>query len=1055
MIDRAMSHVHRDTLVSRNGVFGAPGVESRPRRPRAVLAGLWFGLLAVVVGTGAFAELPPAAERKVEFARDVQPILARHCHSCHGEERAEGSLRLDRKADALAGGSRGPAILPGQSDQSRIVLFAAGESDEELRMPPEGEPLTAEEIGILRAWIDQGALWGEEAAPERAVARHWSLAPIGNPAIPAVANQAWCRNPIDRFILARLEREGISPSPEADRATLIRRLYLDLLGLPPEPEAVDVFLADTRPDAYEQLVERLLASPHYGERWARHWLDQARYADSDGYEKDTGRPHAWRYRHWVIDALNRDLPFDQFTILQLAGDLLAESGQEGQVAVGFYRNTLTNKEGGVDQEEYRVKATVDRVNTLGSVWLGLTLACAQCHSHKYDPFTQREYYELFAFFNSLQEVDVPAPFAEQVAAYQEARRAHEAARVPLAEALARYDREELPARQDAWERGLDLSRFPDWTVLRATHARTASGAVLAQQVDGSLVAQGDLAETDTYQLLLPVAGTITGLRLECLPDESLPGKGPGRAPNGNFVVCELALEHRKLSGEVSPVAIGRVVATFSQEGFAAAQAADGQVETGWAVAPRMGQEHVALFELAQPLLLAEGESLAITLTQNHGGGHVLGRFRLAATSAPGPLELPEIPSPVLDALRIAAADRNEEQRAAILEYYRNIDPDRAPLVQALAAHDKQAPVDPATQTLAQSVSELATPRTTHVMLRGDFLAPGAEVQPGTPRVLPPLTPRGPRPDRLDLARWLVSPEHPLTARVIVNRVWQVYFGRGLVNTEDDFGTQGERPSHPELLDWLARWWINEGWSLKGLHRLIVTSATYRQSSAWRADLLERDPLNTLLARQARLRVEAEIVRDLALAASGLLHRAIGGPSVRPPQPEGISDLTYANSARWVESTGPDRYRRGLYIWFQRTSPYPMLMTFDSPDANVACTRRERSNTPLQALTLLNDVVFVECAQALARRVLSSGSEHDEARLCRAFRLCLGRAPEAEELAVLRDLLHRELALCRDHPEAAALLAGPGLPAGFDAPTLAAWVAVARALLNLDEFVTRE
>jgi len=1021
-----------------------------------VAAGWLIGVLVFSLGgQPILAELPPPAEREVDFARDVQPLFAKHCHACHGAERAEGSLRLDRKADALAGGSRGPAIVPGQSAKSRIVLYTAGESDEDLRMPPEGEGLTAEEIGILRAWIDQGASWGDDGEAGAAGPRHWSLAPIADPPLPAVANEAWCRNAIDHFILARLEQEGMAPSPEADRATLIRRLYLDLLGLPPEPEAVDAFLADERPDAYEQLVERLLASPHYGERWARHWLDQARYADSDGYEKDTGRPHAWRYRHWVIEALNRDMPFDQFTLWQLAGDLLPEAGLDGQVAVGFYRNTLTNKEGGVDQEEYRVKATVDRVNTLGSVWLGITLGCAQCHSHKYDPFTQREYYELFAFFNSLQEVDVPAPLPEQMAAYQEALRAYQAARAPLAEALARYDQAELPSKLEAWERGVDLGRFARWSVLKAAEARAASGAELAAEADGSLLVRGATPETDVYELVLPATGRITGVRLECLPDASLPGKGPGRAANGNFVLCELALRRRAASGEAA-AAICRVLADFSQDGFAAEGAADGQVQTGWAVAPQMGRQHVAIFELAEPLELAEGDALILTLTQSHGGGHVLGRFRVSATAAAAPLELPEIPEPVLEALRVPTAERSEAQREAILDYYRSIDSGRQPLAQALAEHEKQAPLDPATHTLAQSVSELAVPRATHVMLRGDFLAPGAEVQPATPAVLPPLVARGPRPDRLDLARWLLSPEHPLTARVTVNRVWQVYFGRGLVNTEDDFGTQGEPPTHPELLDWLARWWIREGWSLKALHRMIVTSAAYRQSSAWRADLAERDPLNMLLARQARLRVEAEVVRDLALAASGLLHPAIGGPSVRPPQPEGISDLTYSNSARWVESTGPDRYRRGLYIWFQRTSPYPMLMTFDSPDANVACTRRERSNTPLQALTLLNDVVFVECAQALARRVLAARADADDtARLQYAFRLCLGRAPEAEELAVLEHLLHREQELCRADPQAAAALVGPvGAPVG-DVSSAAAWVAVSRALLNLDEFVTRE
>ncbi len=727
-------------------------------------------LLAAPVGRGADA---PAG--RLDFARDVRPILARSCVGCHNADKQRGGLRLDDSAAALRGGNSGPVLKPGDAAHSRLVAVVSG-ADPDLRMPPaKRPPLTPGEVARLRAWIDQGAPWPRSEAAQAPTRRsaHWAFRPVRRPAAPAVANRAWVRNDIDAFVLARLEKEGTAPSPEADRVTLLRRLSLDLLGLPPSPAEVDAFLRDEGPGAYERVVERLLASPHYGERWGRHWLDAARYADSDGYEKDGGRPFAWRYRNWVIDALNRDLPFDEFTVEQLAGDLLPGATTEQRVATGFHRNTLTNREGGVDAEQFRVEQVVDRVNTTAKVFLGVTLACAQCHDHKYDPFSQREYYQFFAFFNSDVEVNLPAP----------------------------------------------------------------------------------------------------------LPGEKA---GPRRA--------------------------------------------------------------------------------------------------LAQTLALGP------------------------------------------------------------------------PRKTHVLVRGDFLRPGAEVRPDTPAALPPLN-AGEKRTRLELARWVVRADNPLTPRVLANWVWQKYFGRGLVATPEDFGTQGERPSHPDLLDYLAGEVVRRGWGLKSLHRLIVTSATYRQSSHARPDLAQRDPLNVLLARQARQRLEAEALRDAALAASGLLVRAVGGPSVRPPQPAGISELTYAGSARWVESRGPDRYRRGLYTWFQRTSPYPMLMTFDAPDSNVCVVRRERSNTPLQALTLLNDTVFVECGQALARRVRAEAPPDDAGRLRYAFRLCVAREPTTSELSRLSRLLADFRALCREKPEEAVRLTGQAKADG-DASE-AAWVALARALLNLDEFVTRE
>ena len=747
--------------------------------------------------------LPPPADRTVDFDSDIRPLFQKFCDSCHGPQKQLSGFRLDREGDVLRGGDSGKAFEPGQSADSLLVKYIAG-LDPDILMPPEGDLLTEQQVGLIRAWIDQGAKWGKDIPGNQASgtsARHWSFQPILRPAPPTTRNTTWPRNMIDRFVLHRLETEQVTPSPEADRATLLRRVSLDLTGLPPTAEELARYLADQRPNAYELAVENLLASPHFGERWGRHWLDLARYADSDGYEKDSPRPYAWRWRQWVIEALNRDLPFDQFTIEQFAGDLLPNARPDQQLATGFHRNTLTNREGGVDAEEFRVAAVVDRVNTTGSVWLGLTVGCAQCHSHKYDPLSLREYYGLFAFLNQADEADLPSP---------------------------------------------------------------------------------------------------------------LPGDDKGLVP---------------VMKQTEPV------------------------------------------------------------------------------------------------------------------------------------------------------------RPSHILQRGDFLRPGDAVTPQTPEVLPPLpAATNGSPTRLELARWLVHPGNPLTPRVTINRVWQQLFGQGLVTTPDDFGVRGEKPSHPELLDWLAAEFMlptqemtappvpgrppayRGPWSLKRMLKVITCSATYRQQSQARPELLDRDPRNTWLARQNRIRVEAEIVRDLALATSGLLVRTIGGPSVRPPQPAGVSDLTYAGSARWTESVGPDRYRRGLYTWFQRTSPYPMLMTFDAPESNIACTRRERSNTPLQSLTLLNDPVFFECAQALGRSSVATTAGTPAERITALYRQALSRDPEPGETGIALQQWQRFDELLSADPGQVDLLLGKSdgpAPTGTEADSdpvrkreVATAILFARLLLNLDEFITR-
>ena len=829
--------------------------------------------------------LPPAAKTKIEFARDIEPLLARRCFACHGAQQQMSGLRLDRKESALQGGKAGGDIVPGKSAESRLTRLVARLGQK--LMQPMGAHLTAEEVGLLRAWIDQGLEWTARAA-------HWSLQKIQRPAVPAVHDRAWGRNAVDNFILARLEREGIAPSPEAPELTLLRRVSLDLTGLPPTPEQVREYLADNRPDAYERLVDRLLASPHYGEKWARYWLDLARYADSDGYEKDRSRPWAWRYRHWVIDALNRDLPFDQFTIQQLAGDLLPNRNLDTLVATGFNRNTLTNREGGTDPEQFRDEQVLDRAATLGTVWMGLTVGCAQCHNHKYDPISQQEFYQLAAFFNTQEEVNIQAPLPGELGPYLAARPAYE-------------------RQRKTW--------------------------------------------LEEYQIPENLADYESKLRAAALH--------PGSHDDWDF-------------------AYGEFTHTVDNA------------------------RKVLFLDPAKRSEVQQNAMLDVFL------GSCANLY----------------PKDHCDALKIA------ELRTRLNE---------------LAAKMPQVSYAP---VLLEEAGEVGndTPRKTYIHVKGDWRDRGAEVQPGTPAALPPM-PAG-ETGRLALVHWLVSPDHPLTSRVAVNRIWQEVFGRGIVFTSEDFGTQGDRPTHPELLDWLASEFIGRRWSMKQMVRLLVTSSTYRQSSHARPELAAKDPENTLLARQARLRLPAELIRDAALYAAGLLDLRIGGRSVKPPQPKGVAELSYAGSVKWDESAGPDRYRRGLYIHFQRTVPYPQLMSFDAPAASLACPRRERTNTPLQALNLMNDPVFFEAAQGLAYRIVREAPGGFGDRLNHAYAITLGRQPtprEAERMGRYFD--DTSGALLADPQTVAALF--PNRMEGVPQTETAAWVALSRVLLNLDEFITRD
>jgi mono/diheme cytochrome c family protein len=1014
--------------------------------------------------------LPPPAQRTVEFAKDIEPVFKKNCHSCHGSEMQEGGLRLDVKKRAMEGGDLGRDIVPGKSAESRLVRLIAGIDEDLGAMPPDGKGkrLTAAEIGLVRAWIDQGAVWPDDAELAAAAGRHWSLKPVARVVPPPVIGAIQPQSPIDAFILARLAQEQLAPSPPAEPATLLKRYYFDLIGLPPTPAEVDAFLQDQRPDAVERLIDRLLTSPHFGERWGRHWLDLARYADSDGYEKDRPRPFAWRYRDWVIAALNADMPYDQFTIEQLAGDLLPAATLAQRTASGFHRNTLHNTEGGIDPEEDRVKKTVDRTNTLGTIWLGLTVGCAQCHTHKYDPITQREYYSLFAFFNNLDESDIEAPTPQQAVKLAAERETHGTRLAELRQELAAYERAGLLAAQVKWEAAA-ASAPVVWQTLELTSLASKHGATFAKQPDGSTLASGTNKVSDVYSIeaTLP-PGRYTALRLEVLPDKGLPKSGPGRSTNGNFVLATISVTEAPLAAGDQPaeprsVPLASARVDHSQKGFAPELALNDNPADGWAVAPQFGQRHVAVFEAKEPFGMEGGTRLAITLDQAYAKAapHNIGCFRLSVSSASTPVPLEGLPAEIAKAIAKPPAERTTKEARTIGDFYRTIDAEHVRLTRAIVDHEASAPKLPDDQK-AQAVSERREPRATNVLLRGDFLSPGDAVQPGTFAVLPPLTETGGQADRLALARWLVDPEHPLVARVAANRVWQQLFGRGLVPTSDDFGKQGEPPSHPELLDWLAREYAADGWSLKELIRTIAASRTYRQSSAPRRELAQVDPENVLLARQSRRRVEAEVIRDLSLAVSGQLAERIGGPSVRPPQPAEYASLTYAGSAKWVESQGADRYRRGLYTFFQRTSPYPMLMTFDSPDSNECTVRRQSSNTPLQALTIWNDPAFFQASQALARRVVrevpSAGEPREvvRRRAAHVFTLCLARRPSEPELSDLVSLFDNQVQLTIQDEAAAKQIAGPEpIPDQTTAAELAAWVGVSRSVLNLDEFITRE
>ncbi len=1146
----------------------------------------WTRLLSLSVMVAIAADVL-AADRPVDFTRDIRPILSNNCFFCHGpdtKERKGGKdgLRFDTGEGLVADlGDGKQAVVAGQPEQS-VLLQRVKSTDPDEVMPPKssGKKLTAHEIELLNDWIKQG---GKYAA-------HWSYVKPVRPALPKVQDAAWSKNEIDHFLLARLEKEALRPSVEADKHALIRRVSLDLTGLPPTLEEVDLFVKDNDPKAYENLVDRLLTKPTFGEHWAQLWLDLSRYADSAGYADDPPRK-IWLFRDYVIRSLNENKPFDQFTIEQVAGDLLPNPTDDQLIATAFNRNTLTNNEGGTNDEEFRNVAVVDRVNTTMAVWMGTTINCCQCHNHKYDPISQEEYYKLFAFFNNTDDADRgdESPLFSMYTDAQKQQQTLWQADVAKLEPVLKTVTPELKAAQSKWEEAFPLNLT--WRGLKPAAVKSQAEAQSTIDDTGAVHVAGG-AKNDTYTVEIPLdATTIRAIRIEALPDDVLPGKGPGHAGgnfvvtkvsalvsppsgsslNGRFVRVELPGKGKYLSlaevqvfqgaeniapkGEAKQISVdfeghaklaidgntnghyyeakstthtasnddpwwevdlkseqkidrialwnrtdgaGDRLANFKlivfnekhepvwQKDIAAApspsaefsvngqRAIDFQVAIadysqpmfdaanvlnnkdpktkGWAVGGSLGQAHSLTLIAKGATEIPAGSTLSVTIEhQSNQANHTLGHFRLSTTGESGVEEWTRTPAPVIEALRVAAAGRSPQQSDIITQHYVSIAPELEPTRKQLAALQKQlADLKPETVPIMKETP--ANRRITKIQHRGNFQDLGADVTEGTPVVFPPLPADAPR-NRLTLATWLVDENNPLTARVIANRYWEQLFGIGIVATSEEFGTQGDQPYHPELLDWLATEMIRLKWDTKAFLKTLVMSAAYRQSSKLSNELQHRDPDNRLLARGPRFRLSAETLRDQALFVSGLLSPKMYGPPVKPPQPSIGLSAAFGSGIDWQTSGGDDKFRRGLYTTWRRSNPYPSMSTFDAPNREVCTVRRGRSNTPLQALVTLNDPVYIEAAQALARRIATSGGSTTADRVRYGFQLTLSRLPHEAEAVRLAKLYEQSLGRFSQNAEDAKRMATDPLgptPADANVAELAAWTVVGNVLLNLDE-----
>lgn len=1190
-------------------------------KSESILSWLFLGGLVWLAPTGVRAETKASAG--IDFARQIRPILSDNCFNCHGpdDKARKGGLRLDLHEDALKAGKSGKhAIIPGNVAESELLKRINTPDPDDVMPPPKfGKTLTPAQKELLQRWVKEGAPW----------MTHWAYEPAKRPELPKVQAASWGRNEIDRFILARLEKEGLKPSAPADKATLIRRVTLDLTGLPPTPAEVDAFLADTSAQAYEKLVDRLLQSPHYGEHMAKYWLDAARYADSHGYHIDAERS-LWKYRDWVVSAFNQNLPFDQFTIEQLAGDLLPSPTLDQKVASGYVRCNMSTGEGGAIIEEYQAKYSFDRTETMGTTWLGLTLVCSRCHSHKYDPISQKEYYGLYSFFNNLRESvmdgnapnpdpSIQVPTKDQTSRLEELKKLIADGDQKLNAAMPDLDRE-----QEKWEKEWRERLGKYWTVAEPARFLSTSNAQFKTLPDQSLLVSGPNPPKDVYQLEFPLSsGTFAGLKLETLPDDSLPQKGSSRADDGKFRLSELEAEWVTPSGEgkepsVKSIKFARALADASIKDREIEKAIDGKADTGWQPTDQPTVErHTALFILGEPLTVSTAGTLRLKLKSEASvNRRAIGRFRLSlarseelvsalappkpppwhvlgalkagevaetlvkplepesgdgpdlqktypgaredvkwsarndledgkshvlvsslhgvhgvyylsrkivvpadqqvelavraddvfrlwlnreligerrAKEAPGdgplrvvvrlrkgenhllvkmvnvqgdsrfsyqqtPLDRSVLPADV--AVLFAGLDQfTPEQKTKLQRYFRRVSSDswRQSEVRLALWREEETGLNRVIPTTMVAREEMEKPRDTFMLIRGEYDKVGEKAARGVPSIFPPF-PKDTATNRLGLAKWLLLPSHPLTSRVTVNRFWQQYFGVGIVKTSDDFGVQGEPPSHPELLDWLATEFIESGWDMKHLQKLIVTSAAYRQTSKQSPELRARDPENRLVSRGPRFRVDGEVLRDSALFIGGLLRNDIGGRSVKPYEPPGLWEaVSFNNSQKYIQDGGEAQYRRSVYTHWKRQSPPPNMLLFDAPTREYCVVRRPRTNTPLQALALLNDPQFVEASRAFADRVLREGGTSDEARLRYAFRLATARPPTAAELKVLAQVLGEQRAEFQKDQEGAKKLLGVGeyRASSTAAPAdLAAWATVASMILNLDETVTK-
>lgn len=1036
-----------------------------------VLRGMIVGIIGLALSAPmSFAQSPPP----VDFNRDIRPILSENCYACHGPDEAKrkADLQLDTQEGLFSTPDEATIVVPGKPGDSALFQRITTEEKDDV-MPPSktGKTLKVEQIALIKRWIEEGATWKG----------HWSYIPPTKPEIPVVGDGGSVKNAIDGFVLARLKSAGVTPSPEADRATLIRRLSFDLTGLPPTPEEVSSFVNDDSAAAYDKLVDRLLASPHYGERMAVYWLDLVRYADTVGYHGDQPRQIS-PYRDYVINAFNKNLPFDRFTIEQLAGDLLPNPTIEQKVASGYNRLLQTSGEGGAQAKEYVVRYASDRVRNASSVWLGATMACCECHDHKYDPFSQKDFYTFAAFFADVQEIPISVPQPELMIPdeKQSAQLARFDDEIATLKQTLDTDTPELRAAQAKWEQSLaDAEDKTNWTQLLPTGATSENGTKLVIQDSRAILASGPSPETETYTVTATTTlKDITAIRLEALPQKSLPSNGPGRHGNGNFVLGEFTVTTAPIGAAKQPatlpaksVALQNATASVEQiphaeslplKKYAAAYAIDGEKgdpKHGWAILPRAGKRSYAVFETAEPL--GDGTPLKLTFTLNHtfGSQHVLGRFRLSVTNAPQPVRADrdiDLPKDVREIASIVPEKRSDAQQRTLAHHYRTTAPlleeTRAKLVELEAEKNRFLQTVPRTL-----ISVSGPPRVTRVLNRGDWQDESGEVvQPAVPHFLEQLDITGRRATRLDLANWLVAPDNPLVARVFVNRVWALMFGRGLVKDLEDLGSQGESPTHPELLDWLATDFVEHGWDVKRLVRQMVTSGAYRQTSKPTESLQELDPFNRLVARQGRFRLHAEFVRDNALAVSGLLVPTIGGPSVRPYQPAGYWDYLNFPLRTYEADKGERLYRRGMYTWWQRTFLNPSLLAFDAPSREECTAMRVQSNTPQQALTLLNDITYVEAARVLAERMIKNGGP-DADRIQWAFARALSRPAKQPEVDVLMEMLSKHRQGFAANPDEAKKLIVSGeyrQAADIEASELAAWTNVARTILNLHETITR-